>query len=66
MNSSINLYREYLLEEEKFLKNIERNFQDQINRLKVEELSVLKLISVTGGASQIAHEELQNGMYFCI
>jgi len=36
---------EYLVEEEKFLKEIEKNLQEHINRLKVEELSLLKLIS---------------------
>ena len=39
------LYKEFLVEEEKFLKVLERNLKDQINRLKVEELSILKLIS---------------------
>lgn len=42
---SINLYKEFLLEEERFLKGLERNLKDQINRLSVEELSILKLIS---------------------
>ena len=42
---SYSLYREFLTEKEKFLHQLERNLQDQINRLKVEELSLLKLIS---------------------
>uniref|UniRef100_A0A7M5V0I3 Uncharacterized protein n=2 Tax=Clytia hemisphaerica TaxID=252671 RepID=A0A7M5V0I3_9CNID len=39
------VYKQYLVEEEKFLKNLEKNVQDHINRLKVEELTLLKLIS---------------------
>lgn len=39
------VYKGYLEEEAKFLKGLERNIQDHINRLKVEELSLLKLIS---------------------
>ena len=43
-------YKEHLEEEEKFLKGLERHIQDHINRLKVEELSLLKLISDTSKA----------------
>merc|ERR1712126_168743 len=43
-----NMYRDVLAEEEKFLKNLQRNLQDQLNRLKIEELSLLKLISMKG------------------
>lgn len=43
-------YKEHLEEEEKFLKGLERHIQDHINRLKVEELSLLKLISNTSKA----------------
>lgn len=45
-------YKEHLEEEEKFLKGLERNIQDHINRLKVEELSLLKLISDTSKADE--------------
>ena len=42
---NIELYKEFLQEEEKFLKQLEKNVNDQLNRLKVEELSLLKVIS---------------------
>lgn len=52
MNSDMNLYREYLFEEEKFLKNLDRNLQDQMNRIKVEEISIRKLIQVVVDGTQ--------------
>lgn len=53
------LYKEFLVEEEKFLKVLERNLKDQINRLKVEELSILKLIS-NSDPSQYGNSSLTN------
>jgi len=44
---AFNAYRNILVEEEKFLKQMQRNLQDQLNRLKIEELSLLKLISMS-------------------
>ena len=52
--------QEYLVEEEKFLKEIEKNLQEHINRLKVEELSLLKLIS---NANQ-SDVSTQRGLFF--
>ncbi|XP_065661257.1 putative uncharacterized protein DDB_G0287457 [Hydra vulgaris] len=39
------LYRSYLSEEEKYLMALQRNLKDQISRLKVEEMTLLSLIS---------------------
>jgi len=47
------------VEEEKFLQVLERNLKDQINRLKVEELSILKLIS-NSDPSQYGNSSLTN------
>ena len=54
---NIELYKEFLQEEEKFLKQLEKNVNDQLNRLKVEELSILKV-------SSSSHDQIQ-GLY-CI
>ncbi|XP_057315862.1 uncharacterized protein LOC130656935 [Hydractinia symbiolongicarpus] len=42
---SHSLYLEFLMEEEKCLSQLESKIKDQLNRLKVEELTLLKLIS---------------------
>lgn len=42
---SRSLYLEFLTEEEKCLSQLESKIKDQLNRLKVEELTLLKLIS---------------------
>ena len=58
------VYKEYLQEEEKFLKGLERHVQDHINKLKVEELSLLKLISDTSRADDDSINKNQQATNF--